>query len=284
MAADTLDRVNLGWMARSPALRHEHPIAMAHRGSMLLWPENTMTAFQEAVDLGYRYLETDLQISRDGVLVTFHDDTLDRTTDGEGLVSDRTLEELKQLDAAHGFRVDGQYPYRAQGIRIPTLEELVTAYPDRVFSLDLKSDGMEEALVDTIRRLDLWDRVIVGSFSDARLRRFRRLVNRPVCMSAGPAETVRFVTAARLHLPYRPRCDSFQVPVKQFITIVSSQTVRAAKSAGVPLIVWTINDRTEMAKLLDLGVDGIITDRPDLLLEVMAERVRNGDDRRSAGA
>ena len=271
-------------MVRSPALRHEHPIAMAHRGSMLLWPENTMTAFQEAVDLGYRYLETDLQISRDGVLVTFHDDTLDRTTDGQGLVSDRTMEELKQLDAAHGFGIDGEHPYRGQGIRIPTLEELVTTYPDRIFSLDLKSDGMEEALVDTIRRLDLWDRVIVGSFSDARLRRFRRQVDRPVAMSAGPAETVRFVTAARLRLPYRPRCDSFQVPIKQGITIVSPRTVKAAGSAGVPLIVWTINDRTEMERLLDLGVDGIITDRPDLLLGVIEERTRAGDGRGSGGA
>ena len=271
-------------MAPSTALRHEHPIAMAHRGSMLLWPENTMTAFQEAVDLGYRYLETDLQISRDGVLVTFHDDTLDRTTDGHGLVSNRTLEELKQLDAAHKFQIDGHYPYRGRGIRIPTLEELATAYPDRIFSLDLKSDGMEEALIETIRRLNLWDRVIVGSFSDARLRRFRRLVDRPVSMSAGPAETLRFVTAARLHLPYRPRCDSFQVPVKQGITIVSSRAVRVAKSAGVPLIVWTINDRTEMQNLLDLGVDGIISDRPDLLLEVIEERARAGHGRGSRGA
>ena len=271
-------------MARSPALQHEHPIVMAHRGSMLLWPENTMTAFQGAVDLGYRYLETDLQISRDGVLVTFHDDTLDRTTNGQGLVSDHTLEDLKHLDAAHRFGINGEYSFRGQGIRIPTLEETVTAYPDCVFSLDLKSDGMETALVDTIRRLNLWERVIVGSFSGARLRRFRSLVDRPVAMSASPAETLRFVTAARLHIPFQPLCDSFQVPVKQGIRIVSSRTVRAAKSAGVPLIVWTINDRTEMASLLDLGVDGIITDRPDLLVEVIAERTGGKDDRRSRDA
>lgn len=274
MTGNPLARVNLAPMTRSPALRHEYPIAMAHRGSMLLWPENTMTAFQGAVELGYRYLETDLQISRDGVLVTFHDDTLDRTTDGKGPVSDHTLEELRQLDAAHRFQLDGSHPYRGKSVRIPTLEELVTAYPDRIVSLDLKSDGMEEALVDTIRRLDLWDRVIVGSFKGARLRRFRRLVDRPVAMSAGPSETLRFVTAARLDLPYRPRCDSFQVPVKQGITIVTPKTVAAAKSAGIPLIVWTINDRDAMEDLLGMGVDGIITDRPDLLLEVIKERRR----------
>ena len=269
-------------MAFSPALRHEHPIAMAHRGSMLLWPENTMTAFQNAVNLGYLYLETDLRISRDGVLVTFHDDTLDRTTDGTGLVSDHLWEELGRLDAGYRLRLNGDHPYRGQGIRIPTLKEVVTAYPDRVFSLDLKSDGMEEALVETISRLDLWDRVIVGSFSGARLRRFRSLADRPVAMSAGPGETLRFVTATRFRLPYRPKADSFQVPVKHGITIVSARTVRAARELSVPLIVWTINDRGEMEDLLDLGVDGIITDRPDLLRELLDERSRDTGPRGAA--
>ena len=254
---------------------------MAHRGSMLLWPENTMTAFQKAVDLGYRYLETDLQISRDGVLVTFHDDTLDRTTNGTGPVSDYRLEELRNLDAAYRFRLNGEYPYRGGSIRIPTLKELVTAYPDAVFSLDLKSDGMEEALVETIRRLDLWDRVIVGSFSGTRLRRFRSLVSRPVATSAGPGETLRFVTAARLGRTPRLTADSLQVPVKQGITIVNARTVRAARAAGASLIVWTINDRGEMERLLDLGVDGLITDRPDLLRTLIEDRNRNTGPRRS---
>ncbi len=255
---------------------------MAHRGSMLLWPENTMTAFQEAVDLGYRYLETDLQISRDGVLVAFHDDTLDRTTDGSGLVSDHSMDELRRLDAGYRFEAGRDYPYRSAGVRIPTLEELATTYPDQVFSLDLKSDGMEEALVATITRLDLWNRVIVGSFSDARLRRFRSLTDRPVAMSAGPREILRFVAAARLRLPFRPRCESFQVPVKQGITIVSPVTVQAANTAGVPMIVWTINDPAEMRELLDLGVDGIISDRPDLLRSLIEERSQEAGRERSS--
>ena len=258
------------------ALGHEHPIAIAHRGSGLLWPENTMVAFQGAVDLGYRYLETDLQITRDGVLVTIHDDTVDRTTDGAGLVSDYSLEELRTLDAGYRFERDGDYRHRGQGVQVPTLEELATTYPDGVFTLDLKSDGMEAALVDLIRRLDLWDRVIVGSFRGSRLRRFRSLADRPVAISAGPAEIIRFLAAARTHLPYRPRADSFQVPVKdRGITIVTSRTVRAARRLGVPLIVWTINHPAEMEELLDLGVDGLITDRPDLLRTLLAERRGN---------
>ncbi len=245
---------------------------MAHRGSMLLWPENTMTAFQGAVDLGYQHLETDLQISRDGVLVAFHDDTLDRTTDGSGPVSDYRWDQLAELDAGYRFRIDGEYPHRGRGVRIPTLEELVTTYPDQVFSLDLKSDGMEETLVGMIRRLDLWDRVIVGSFSSARLRIFRSLTDSPVAMSAGPGEVLRFAAASRLGIPVRVTADSFQVPVKHTIKIVTPRSVRVAHAMGVPVIVWTINDRREMERLLDMGVDGIISDRPDLLRTLIDER------------
>lgn len=265
-------------MSLPVALTHEHPIAMAHRGSGLLWPENTMVAFQGAVDLGYRYLETDLQITRDGVLVTIHDDTVDRTTDGTGLVSDYSLEELRAIDAGYRFEREGGCPHRGQGIQVPTLEELAVTYPAGVLAVDLKSDGMEAALVDLIRRLDLWDRVIVGSFSGSRLRRFRALVDRPVATSAGPSEIVRFLAAARARMPYRPRADSFQVPVRdRGITIVSAQTVRAARRLGVPLIVWTVNHLAEMEGLLDLGVDGLITDRPDLLRTLLAERSRNAN-------
>ncbi len=237
-----------------------------------------MVAFQGAFDLGYRYMETDLQITHDGVLVTIHDDTVDRTTDGTGLVSAYSLEELRTLDAGYRFEHDGDHPHRGQGVQVPTLEELVTTYPDGVFTLDLKSDGMETALVDLIRRLDLWDQVIVGSFSGSRLRRFRSLVDRPVATSAGPSEIVRFLAAARTGLPYRPRADSFQVPVKdRGLTIVNPRTVRAARRLGVPLIVWTINHLAEMEGLLDLGVDGLITDRPDLLRTLLAERSRKAN-------
>lgn len=267
-------------MPLPPALRHEHPIAMAHRGSMLLWPENTMTAFQGAVDLGYRYLETDLQISRDGVLVAFHDNTLDRTTDGRGPVSDYLWEELRGMDAGYRFQPagseapDGGFPYRSRGVRIPALEELMTAYPEAVVSLDLKGEGLEEPLVELINRLDLWDRVIVGSFKGGRLKRFRSLAARPVATSAGPGEALRFVTASRLRRLPRLAADALQVPIKQWITVVSARTVATAHAAGLPLIVWTINDPEEMRCLLDLGVDGLITDRPDLLRALLEERGR----------
>ena len=171
-----------------PALAHEHPIAIAHRGSRTLWPENTMMAFQGAVDLGYRYLETDLHISADGALVCLHDDTLERTTDGTGKVWQRHLADLRKLDA--GFRFDSMhhFPQRGTGVTIPTLEELVTTFPGAVITLDLKQPGLEAPLVAAIEQFKLWDRVIVGSFSDVRLRRFRKLAGDRVATSPAPSK------------------------------------------------------------------------------------------------
>ncbi len=259
-------------MALPPALAHEHPIAMAHRGSGLLWPENTMVAFQGAVDLGYRYLETDLQITRDGVLVTIHDQTVDRTTSRTGAVSDFNLAELQSLDAGYWFQKEGEHPYRGQGAYIPTLEEVVTTFPDSILTLDLKSNGLEGPLVDLIQKLGIRDRVIVGSFSGARLRRFRRLSGGRVATSAGPMETARFVMAAKASIAHLPAADCLQVPLRdRGITVVNRATVTAARKLGKPLMVWTINDPETMTHLLDLGVDGIITDRPDLLRTILRD-------------
>lgn len=250
---------------------------MAHRGSMLLWPENTMYAFQQAVDLGYRYLETDIRMSSDGVPMVFHDARLERTTNGTGPVKARSAAELGELDAGHNLERDGDHPYRGQGIAIPTLEELVTTYPDAVFSIDMKENGTEQPLVDAIDRLELWDRVVVGSFSGARVKRFRKLMSRPVATSAGPGEMVRFLANTRARRPTKLVSDSMQVPVKyRGIKVVDRATVAAAHAALKQVIVWTVNDGEEMRALLDLGVDGIITDRPDILRYVMEERGNGG--------
>ena len=260
-----------------PALTHEHPIAIAHRGSRTLWPENTMLAFQGAIDLGYRYLETDLHLTADGVLVCLHDDTLDRTTDGTGKVWQRHLADLQKLDA--GFRFDSMhhFPHRGTGITIPTFEELVTAFPEAVITLDLKQRGLEAPVAAAIERFQLWDRVIVGSFSDRRLRRFRNLAGNRVATSAGPLETLRFVMSARTGRPAAIRADALQVPVRQGrVTVVDRVVVEAAHRLDKQVQVWTINDPDEMAELLDLGVDGLITDRPDLLRELMEDRGSGG--------
>ena len=250
---------------------------MAHRGSMTLWPENTMTAFQGAVDLGFRYLETDLRISRDGVLVTFHDPNLERTTDGSGPVRGRTFAELRRLDAAYRFQPELGFPLRGRGVGVPSLEEAATAFPEAVFMLDIKQDGLEGPLLSVIERCGLWERVIVGSFAGPRLRRLRAMAGRPLATAAPPGEILRFAVAARLGRPARIPADVLSVPPRQQrIRLVNKRNVAAARASGLPILAWTINQPPEMARLLDLGVDGLITDRPDLLKHLMIERGRGG--------
>lgn len=260
-----------------PALSGEHPIAMAHRGSQTLWPENTMIAFQGAIDLGFRYLETDIRATRDGVLVACHDPTLERTTDGSGPVVEHTFEDLQQLDAGYGFSPEHDHPQRGRGVRIPTLDELLLSFPHVILTLDLKAGGIEAPLHDLIARRKAWDRVIVGSFRDRRLRRFRTIAEGRVATSSGPAETARFLTAARTGRATRMQADALQVPARAGpIQVVTERTVRAAHESGKQVHVWTVNDRERMVELLDLGVDGIITDRPDVLRDVMQQRGSGG--------
>ena len=229
------------------------------------------------LQLGYRYLETDIRMSVDGVPMVFHDATLERTTNGTGKVKAHTVNQLQGLDAGHQHEIDDAYPFRGQGMGIPTLEELLSTYPDAVFSIDMKEKGTELPLVDVINRLEVWDRVIVGSFSGTRVKRFRKLMDRPVATSAGFAEMVRFLANTRAGRPSEIVADSLQVPVMYGrIRVVDRKTVTAAHAAFKQVIVWTINDGDEMRTLLDLGVDGIITDRPDILRYVMEEREAGG--------
>jgi glycerophosphoryl diester phosphodiesterase len=253
-----------------PFFSLEHPIAMAHRGSMVLWPENTMIAFQGAVDLGFRYLEMDVHATSDDVLVCVHDDTLDRTTNADGSIGSRSFADLEAFDAAYQFNRSRGFPLRGRGISIPSLEEVVTTFPDIHLTLDLKQRHLEALLVDLIDRLNLWDRVIVGSFHDARIRRFRRLSRSRVATSSGPIETSRHLLAARRSKPSPIVADALQVPVEfGRVNVVDTRFVDSAHDAGKQVHVWTVNDPRDMRRLLEMGVDGIITDRPDLLKEVL---------------
>ncbi len=235
-----------------------------------------MVAFQGAIDLGYRYLETDLHASADGVLVCFHDDTLERTTNGTGQVWQQHLSALRDLDA--GFRFDPlhHFPHRGNGVTIPTFEELVTTFPDAHIVLDLKQSGIEELLADAVAAFDLWDRVIVGSFRDSRIARFRKLTARRVATSSGPAETLRHLLASRTGRPTKIEADALQVPVKMGVTVVEQRAIATAHAAGKQVHVWTVNEAGEMHRLLDMGVDGIITDELEMLRNVMLDRQSGG--------
>lgn len=252
-------------MSARPFLDHPGPIAFAHRGGAGELPENTLVAFEAAVRLGYRYVETDVHATADGVLLAFHDDRLDRVTDRAGRIAEMPYSEVAPA------RVAGREP-------IPRLEDLLAAWPDLRVNIDPKADGAVRPLIDVIRRTGAIDRVCVGSFSGRRLARVRAALGPRLCTSLGPrgvaalrAASLRGPGLARLVRAEGAAC--VQVPVgRGRLRIVDGRLLRAAHALGLPVHVWTVDDPTEMATLLDLGVDGLMTDRPAVLRDVLAAR------------
>lgn len=258
-----------------PYLQGDRPLVLAHRGGADLAPENTMAAFQNAVDLGVDILELDVHTTADGTVVVIHDESVDRTTDGTGAVHDFTLADLRQLDAGYEFSPDnGQtFPFRGQGIGIPTLEEVFAAFPDMRINVEIKQSDppIEAAVLEVIERAGAQQRVLVGSEYDDVMARFRSLAP-DIATSAATNEVRNFYLAQLLRVSaiYRPLADAFQVPEYSGSThVVTPSFVDAAHHHGVKVHVWTVNDAETMQRLLDIGVDGIITDRPDVALEVV---------------
>jgi len=257
-----------------PYLDHEHPIRLAHRGSRILWPENTWHAFDRAIeDYGYQYVETDVQVTADGVVVVFHDNTLERCTNGVGSVSEWRWEDLKHLDAAYNFSPDEvSFPLRGAGIGVSRLDDTFDRYPDVCLNIDLKAKDSEWAVAEVVKRMGRQDSVMVGAFSDTRIARFRRITKGTVATSAGPRRALAMYAASRAGRSVSSKADAFQLPYKTRGVACDRRLIDAVHEAGKPIHLWTLNDRHEMEKFLDLGVDGIVTDRPDILNEVMEER------------
>ena len=235
-----------------------------------------MVAFQGAVQLGCRYLETDLRTTRDGVMVTIHDETVDRISDGSAPVHALTLAELKRLDAGYRFSPDGgqTFPFRGKGVTVPTLAEVAQAFPDICLNLDIKQrqPPMIEALVTFIEEQGAHDRVLVGSFHDRILKEFRRRTGGRVATSAAASEARLFWLASRLRLTrfLRLAYDALQVPPRHGpLSVVDRRFVQAAHRLGIQVHVWTVDESEEMRRLLSLGVDGLMSDSPDLLLDVL---------------
>lgn len=246
----------LRWQVVHPFLDWPGPLAFAHRGGASDNPENTMPAFQHAVDLGYTFLETDVHATRDGVLLAFHDSKLDRVTDRDGVIADLPWSEVGQA------RVDGREP-------IPLFEDLMEQFPDARVNIDCKADSAVDALISSLRRLDCLDRVLIGGFSDRRLRRLRRELGPDLCTSFGPQQIAALRFSGRV--PWGGQAA--QVPVRQGpLTIVDEKFVARAHRRGLQVHVWTIDEPDEMHRLLDLGVDGLMTDRPQILKDVLVTR------------
>lgn len=253
--------------------RWRPPVAIAHRGSRVLWPENTDTSFQGVYELGYRHFETDLHITADGALVCMHDPTVDRTTESAGRVEHLTLEQLQSLDAGYRHGSPGGFTYRDSGAKVPTLEWLLTTFPDTSVVVDMKSEGLAEHLAALVDDLGAHERLIVGSFSDGRLAEFRAITGGRVPTSVGAIKARMWVLASRVGRGAGGDASALQLPTHlRGLRIIDQRLVDAAHGAGIQVHAWTVNTVTEMTRLLDLGVDGLITDRPDLLKDLLVER------------
>jgi glycerophosphoryl diester phosphodiesterase len=256
---------------RRPFLDVDAPLLFAHRGGAALFPENTLDAFRGALELGIPFLETDVHLSRDGVLVVHHDATVNRTTNGSGKVADLTLSELRKLDAGYRFSPGGgAFPFRGKGLTIPTLEEAFALSPTVRFNVELKTAGRAaaHALWSFIEAGELHDRILVAAEVHATIRRFRRLSRERVATSASHREALAFLAATRLHLDgvLPVAFDALQIPVRhRGVRVLDRRLVQAAHRHGVQVHAWTIDDPAEMRELLALGVDGLMSDRPDLL-------------------
>jgi glycerophosphoryl diester phosphodiesterase len=244
---------------------------MAHRGwhiDELAGMENSMASFRRALAEGFRYLEIDVHATSDGVVVVCHDATLDRTTDGKGRIAGQPWEVVRSA------RVRGREV-------VPSLREVFDELPDALLNIDVKADSAVEPTLSLVTELDAWDRICLASFSSDRLARMREVGGSRLITACSPAEALGLRTRGWLRRARLGRLRAggpvggqlAQVPVRHGpVTVVDREVLAAAHDAGMEVHVWTINDAYRMRGLLDLGVDGLISDRPDVLREVLAER------------
>lgn len=239
-----------------PYLDHDGPIAFAHRGGTSIAPENTVAAFDHAVSLGYRYLETDVHRTRDGVLVAFHDADLARTCNVDRHLEDMTWAEVEAI------RIDGDH-------RIPRLDELFERFPDARFNIDAKHADAVEPLARLVEEAGAVDRVLLAGFTLRILRRLRRALGNRLVTNMSPLEVFFLLIFGWARGGWR--CA--QVPLRfKGATIVNERFIERAHRRNIPVHVWTVDDRAEMERLLDLGVDGIMTDAVETLREVLLAR------------
>lgn len=252
------------------------PLLIAHRGGAALAPENTLVAFRQAVEWwGADLIELDVQPTRDGEAVVLHDATVDRTTDAAGEAAGLTLDQLRQLDAGYRFSPDGgnTFPYRGRGIGVCTFAEVLAAFPYHRINVEIKDGRAQQRVREVVEAAGASQRVLIAAERIADRSRFSGYQG-PI--SASEEEMRQFFVHHRLHLArlYRPRVQALQMPLRhKDREVVTERLVRDAHARNMAVHVWTVDDASEMRRLLDRGVDGIITDRPDRLARVLHERV-----------
>lgn len=277
----------IGTLLADPAPQHElfsegpsRPWVIAHRGGKGLWPENTTYAFEKAIALGVDMLEMDFHQTADGELVVIHDDSVDRTTDGTGLVGQLTLAQIQSLDAGYRWSADdgATFPFRGQQIRIPTLQQVFETIqqlnPYIRMTIEIKSDkaGVAAQFCQLLRDYKMTRQVIVGSFRDEALTEFRQACPE-VPSSAGKNEARWFFAMQTIFLDrlYSPTAFALQVPeYYDNLHVLTPGFIRRAHGRNLEVHAWTINETIDMQRMLELGVDGIITDFPDILIELLS--------------
>lgn len=251
------------------------PLVFAHRGGGGLYPENTLEAFRYSAEMGVDVLELDVHSTADGALVVMHDSKIDRTTNGSGRVSELTLAELKNLDAGYHFTPDGgkTFPFRGKGITVPTLQEIFDALPDKTFNVEPKQaePSVTKPLCEILRSRKMTEKVIVGSFRQAAIDEFRAACAE-VATAGTPAEVRDFLALYKIGLgeSYSPPMQVLQIPERLgSLQIVSKDFIETARKLNLQVHVWTINETDDMHRLLEMKVDGIMTDYPDRLLKIL---------------
>jgi glycerophosphoryl diester phosphodiesterase len=256
------------------------PLVIAHQGGDGLWPGNTLFAFEKAVEIGADVLEMDTHITQDGQIVLMHDEEVDRTTDATGIIENMTLAELKELDAAHQWSNDDgkTFPYRGQGIDVPSLEEVFEKFPQQRYLIEIKltQNPIAKPICDLIRKHNMQDKVMIASFHDEAMQNFRATCPE-IATSASRGEVTKFVLLGKIFLSgfVWPEYQSLQPPYdpkeSMNIPIMTEQFIRQAHAKNVRVEPWTVDDPELMKQYIEWGVDGIVTDRPDLMIEVLKE-------------
>lgn len=256
------------------------PLVIAHQGGDGVWPGDTMYAFEQAVKIGADVLEMDAHITKDSQIVLMHDEKVDRTTNGKGLIEELSLAELTQLDAAYQWSNDGDqtFPYRGQGIQVPTLEELFQKFPQMRYVIEIKltKNPIDKPLCDLLRKHDMQNKVVIASFHDEAMRNFRKTCPE-VATSASRGEVTKFVLLGKVFLSglVAPQYQSIQPPYdpseSMNIPILTRRFIREAHAKNVAVEPWTVDDPALMKQYIGWGVDGIMTDRPDLMMKVLKE-------------
>ncbi|MEK6677776.1 MAG: glycerophosphodiester phosphodiesterase [Nitrospirota bacterium] len=259
-------------------LKTGRPLNIAHRGGRGLSPEHTIFAYKKALQVGADVLEIDIHATKDSEIVVIHDPTVDRTTDGKGKVNELTLSEIKRLDAGYRFAIKRgnkeEYPFRGKRLFIPALQEVFSEFPNQRINIEIKQiePYIEDALFAIIKEMNMIDNVLVVSENNEAIKRFRKISKGAIATGASVAEVRRFVIFMRLKMMplYMPTADAFQIPEYHGdYHLLTEGFIEKAHKKNIKIHVWTVNEKRDMERLIKMGVDGIITDYPDLLNKVI---------------